>query len=163
MASSPLTVATKCGAELLPRRYCPSVTARAASPGVRPGAHLLEGAAGQHGLRSAANWLAAGVGLVIVHLDEQPALVPVRANAGEREATAELGPLQPDRDMTMGKRRTQWDLLTSALGHVAKRSCIPDHHRPGAVLALRDGAFEVSILEGMVLGGPRQPLVSRIE
>ena len=43
-------------------------TAHAASPGVRPGAHLLEGAAGQNGLRFAANWLAASPTLTVAAL-----------------------------------------------------------------------------------------------
>jgi hypothetical protein len=38
-------------------------------------------------------------------------------------------------------------------------TAVPDLHRPGAVLALRDLAVEVQVLEGMVLGAHRQPVL----
>ena len=48
-----------------------------------------------------------------------------------------------------------------SLGHIG--AFVPHHHRPGAVLALFEHAFEVAILQGVVGRGHRQALQMRIE
>ena len=45
-----------------------------------------------------------------------------------------------------------------ALGH--PEAAIPQHHRAAAILALRDRAFEVAIVERMILHLDREPLVA---
>src|SRR5438067_11774686 len=42
------------------------------------------------------------------------------------------------------------------------RPPIPDRHRPGAVLALGDLPVEVEILERVVLGADREPILTRV-
>jgi len=42
-------------------------------------------------------------------------------------------------------------------------AAVPQHHGAAAILALRDGAFEIAIIERMFLHFDRQPLVVRIE
>src|SRR6059058_5807729 len=40
---------------------------------------------------------------------------------------------------------------------------VPKHHRPAAIFALGDGAFEVAVIERMVLGPHRKAVLARVE
>ena len=122
------------------------------------GGDVLDRAAGDHRgglfLEDVGIGLAAG-GLVAA-LDQQPVLpllAALRAHADEVPAALELRALQ---------REVEPALLQPAhrvaLGLPA--AAVPDDHLAAAVLALRDLALEVGIVERMVLDVHRQPLVA---
>src|SRR5919109_5082511 len=56
---------------------------------------LLDGPTRDHRLRLALDRLAPGVGLLVVHLDQQPAPAAALPDAGQGIAAAELAALQP--------------------------------------------------------------------
>ncbi|MGY3587190.1 hypothetical protein ACVIF9_005867 [Bradyrhizobium sp. USDA 4350] len=62
------------------------------------------------------------------------------------------------------QRELQVALLEAALGIVGfPGAAIPELHRAAAILVFRNGAFEVAIVERMILDLDRQPLVMRVE
>ena len=43
------------------------------------------------------------------------------------------------------------------------RAAVPDHHRPAAIFALGDHAFELAIFERVILSHHRKPLLRRVQ
>src|SRR6476620_292585 len=93
----------------------------------------------------------------VAMLDQQPIgalfVLPI-AHPGEDPATPELLAFQS---------KIQLALVVRLLRVVAiPESAIPHHHRAAAVLALRNGAFEVAVVQRMVLDLYREPLVAGV-
>src|SRR5262249_53188877 len=97
-------------------------------------------------------------GRVVAMLDEQPAapaLIAARSHqyprasellAGERELEVALG-----------------EALRDVVDLRRPRAAVPDHDRAAAVLARRDHALEVGVLDRVILDRHREPLDARIE
>src|SRR5699024_4895064 len=108
------------------------------------------------------------VRLVITLLDQQPPLAP--ADPGEGIPAGELLALQPHGHVALLHRVRHRDLVSVLLGEVPVAARVPHDHAAGPVLTLRDGALEVAVVQGVVLGRhrttntgalPGRPVVSR--
>ena len=75
-------------------------------------------------------------------------------SSSRRRGTARSGPLQP---LAVQPTRPCAAPTSALVGAV-----VPDRHRPGAVLALRDLALEVEVLERVVLGADRPAVLLRV-
>src|SRR5918996_160909 len=117
-------------------------------------AHLLDGASAHHRLGLRAGGPAAGVGLLVAALHEQP-LAPPRPP--QRPPAAQLLALEPERRVT-GLERLAHRLVAQVLVGAA----VPDDHRAGAVLALWDDALEVAPGERVVVDLHGQARVARV-
>src|SRR5205807_10578544 len=60
------------------------------------------------------------------------------------------------------QRILDWHRPAVVLAAVLVGALVPDDHGPCAVLALRDDALELRVVEGMFLGRGREPLVARV-
>jgi hypothetical protein len=98
------------------------------------GGSLFDGPIQEHQLRLRFHRLAPGVGLLVVHLDQQPTLTPALADAGEGVAAGEPSALQPHRHVAVLHRLLDRDRLAVPLGEAAVGPGVPDDHRPGAIL-----------------------------
>src|SRR6266702_886343 len=92
-------------------------------------------------------------------LDQQPvgalAASAIVAHAHEHPAAVQLVAVQRELEVT---------LLEAAFGIIGFPSAaVPQHHRAAAILAFWNRAFEIAIVERMVLDLDRQPLVAWIE
>ena len=74
----------------------------------------------------------------------------------DRETTAQLGTVEHHVDFAPSKLR-RWDAVLRVVC-----ACIPDHHRPGAALAVGDHALEVGVFEWMLLGAYGQMFLGRV-
>ncbi|MNV22051.1 hypothetical protein D3C71_1130080 [compost metagenome] len=95
-------------------------------------------------------------------LDQQPvdplAAVAVVAHTNKHEAA--MQPIALQRELEIAFRQCVFR------GPVAFRlpvAAIPEHHRTTAILALGNGAFEITIVERVILDLDGQPLVAGIE
>ena len=79
-----------------------------------------------------------------------------RAHAHKVPAAAQLFALEREIEMALGIA-----LMRIALGHPA--AAIPDHHRAAAVLALRNGALECIVFDGVVLDMDGEALFAGVE
>ena len=102
---------------------------------------------------------AAGLGVVIAVLDQQPvgalAAAAVVLHAHQHPLALEFLTHQREFEVTLGETfRRVFGVPVAA---------VPDLHRAAAVLALGDGALEVAVVERMILDLHREPLLARIE
>ncbi len=98
-------------------------------------------------------------GEFVAMLDQEPvgplAPVAVVAHAHQHPAATKLVAVQ---------REFQIALLESFFGIVRYPiATVPELHRAAAILALRNGAFEIAVIQRMIFHLHRQPLVVRIE
>ena len=98
-------------------------------------------------------------GIFVAMLDQKPigALAPLAivAHAHQHPAAVQLVTVQ---------REFQVALPKPLLGFVGfPIAAVPELHGAAAILALRNGAFEIAVIERMILHFDRQPLVMRIE
>ena len=98
-------------------------------------------------------------GIFVAMFDQQPvgALAPiaVATHAHQHKAAVQLVAMQ---------REFQVAFPESLLGIVGfPIAAVPELHGAAAILALRNGAFEIAVVERMVFHFHRQPLVARIE
>ena len=98
--------------------------------------------------------------IAVVPLDQQPvgalAALAVMAQAHEHPAALQLLADQREFELALAQR----------LGGIAVRgpeAAVPQHHRAAAILALGDGAFEVAVVERVVLGLDGKALVLGVE
>src|SRR2546426_7348870 len=92
-------------------------------------------------------------GELVTLLDEEPC-GPCRGpapGAHEDPRAAQLLAVERELDLALAECRVHVGTLR------CPRAAIPDHHGPCAVLALRDHALEVGVLERMVLDPDREP------
>ncbi len=95
----------------------------------------------------------------IALLEQQPVLgllARLRLESGQHPAAVQLLAGEPELQGAGG------EALVDVV-HRRPDAGIPDDHRPAAIFALRDHAFEVDIFERMIFGLDRQPLVVGIE
>lgn len=94
--------------------------------------------------------------------DEQPicpvAAVAIIAHAHQHEAAVQAFAFQGELEVTLGE-----GLLGALISFRFPIAPIPEHDRPTAILTFRNGAFEVAIVERMILDLNCQPLVVRVE
>lgn len=93
---------------------------------------------------------------LVVRLEQQPVLVllaRLRAQAHEMPLAFQLLAVQLELQMAFLEAESRIELGRP-------RAFVPDHDRAAAVLALRDDALEAAIVERMVLGRHRQPLLA---
>ena len=124
---------------------------------------FLDRQSGQHGARMLLEDILSG-GVLVALLDQQPILLVLwvgaaaAASAHERERAVELEAVQVDIDFSLADR----------VGGVARRiddfvnAAIPHDDRACAIVARRNHALEVAILQRMVLDGDREMLVGGI-
>jgi hypothetical protein len=98
-------------------------------------------------------------GGLVVLLDEQPVLalfVGLAADPHQHPAAFHALAVEPD---------VQLALLQAFMGVAERGPCaaVPQHHRATAIFALRNGAFEVAVVQRMVFGAHRKSFVRRIE
>ncbi len=98
-------------------------------------------------------------GIFVAVLDQQPigpfSPIAIPAHPHQHPTAVQLVAVQ---------REFQVALLESFFGIVGLPiAAIPELHRAAAVLALRYGAFEIAVVERMILHLDGQPLVARIE
>src|SRR3954447_526092 len=125
----------------------------------------LDGPAAEHGLGLRGGRPAPGVGAFVAFLDQEPFL-PVRRRSGPDQGVGALDLLAEHEDLhvaLLDRLGELHRLAAPGLRDVLEDASIPDDHRPGAVLALRDHALPLEVLERMVLGSHREPLVAGIE
>ena len=85
-------------------------------------------------------------------LDEQPVLAAVALHADQGELALELLAVEPELELS-GLKLFEQDLLVSfGVGGLDRLvgPLVPDHHRPGAVVALGDRAFKRAVFERMI-------------
>ena len=98
-------------------------------------------------------------GVFVAVLDQEPvgalAAVAVALHSHQHPASVQLVAVQDE---------FQVALLEAALGIIGFPSAaIPQHDGAAAVFAFRNGAFEIAVIQRMVLDLDREPLVVRIE
>ena len=98
-------------------------------------------------------------GELVAVLDQQPvgalAAAAVVAHAHQHPTAVQLLAIQ---------RELQVALLEAGLGSVGfPVAAVPQLHRAAAILSLGNGAFEIAVIERMILDFHREPLVVRIE
>jgi hypothetical protein len=142
------------GAQIAARRLqCGDVRAQRGEPGGDV-AHLLHGEPRDHRARPAL--VSLHVRRRAVHLLQQQPVLLTLAHAHQRPPSAELVPEQLQLELAARV------LLAYVLGlERAVRAPVPHDHGPGAVVAGRDHALEVCVLERMVLDVHREPLLLR--
>ncbi len=87
-----------------------------------------------------------------IHPVDHPVVRGVAGLPDREQAVAPAQPLAMEGDL---------DLLLLPLVHV-ERALVPDRHRAGAVLTLRDLTVELEVLERVVLGAHREPVLRRV-
>ena len=90
--------------------------------------------------------------------DQQPVPAALAPRAHQREAPAQLVPVQVQVELA--------ELAALGRGspvHRAVRAAVPDDHRAGTVVAGRDHALEAGVLQGMILGAHGEPLLGGVE
>ena len=121
-------------------------------PGPHPTVALLHGFPGKSG--GVVPFLAYRLH-VFAATDEQPFITPAQTH--EIPFAFQLVAVQDKVKLSTG------ELLERRLAQRLKGSLVPDHDRAAAVLVVGDGAFEITIVERMILDLDREPLVVRIE
>jgi hypothetical protein len=102
--------------------------------------------------------LVARLRLVVVALDQQPCgPVLVAARAREDPRTVQLLALEAEVQPALAQRIERIGVLGRP------DPLVPQQHLAGPVLLLRDHAFELAVVERMILGLHREALVGRIE
>src|SRR4029453_16318215 len=94
---------------------------------------------------------------VVVLLDQQPVvalLAGPAVHAHEMPSAVQLLPLERERQVPLREALVRIVLRAPA-------AAVPDHHRTAAILALRDRAFELVVLDGMVFTLHGEPLPAR--
>lgn len=95
-------------------------------------------------------------------LDQQPigalAALAIVAHAHKHEAAVQALAFEGELEVALGKR-----LFRALLSLRLPIAAIPQHDRAAAILAFRNRAFEVAIIERMILDLDGQALVVRIE
>jgi hypothetical protein len=104
-----------------------------------------------------------GPRLVVFHLHQDPAFVLPPAGPGEGKAAQELLALQKDGGVTLLQSGGHRHHLLVDLGGVLVGPDVPDDDRARPILALGDRALKVDVVEGVVLGGDREALFSRVD
>ena len=99
------------------------------------------------------------LGEFVAVLDQEPvgalAAVAVALHPHQHPAAVQLVAMQ---------REFQVALLEAALGIIGfPDAAIPQHDGAAAILVVRDGAFEIAVVQRVILDLDRQPLVVRIE
>lgn len=98
----------------------------------------------------------------IVVFDQQPicplAAVAIIAHAHQHEAAVQALALQGELEVAFCQR-----LLRALISFRFPIAPIPEHDRAAAVLTFRNGAFEVAIVQRVILDLDCQPLVVRVE
>lgn len=123
---------------------------------------VIDGASGLHRLPLGRCRPTPCVGLVIVHLDEQPLVVLPKPCQCIAIANGPLVPVQPHGDVTSLVGHVARHLVTVVVAaHVVVAAGVPDDD-PAPVLVRRDSPLEVGVLHGMVLGRDGQPLLGRV-
>ena len=100
--------------------------------------------------------------MVVMVLDQQPigALATVAVVTHPNEHEASVQPLAVQHELEVALLHRLFRRLAALRLPVAP---IPEHDRAATILALRDRAFEITIVERVVLDLDREPLVARIE
>ena len=116
-------------------------------------------ASGQHAGQFAFDQRIAFAGEFILELAQQPVLallVPARLEPDQQPFALHPGPNEGEMQVALV------DILPALAWHRGPGAAVPQHHRPPAVFALGDRAFELGISERMVLGPYREALDRRI-
>ena len=128
--------------------------------------HFIECCAGEH--RGGPREHVVGLGEAIAVLDEQPLVAGGRLH--ERKGALELLAAQLDAELPGCEPRAHPSFGFGAIGEGelailvrGVHAAVPDDHPSGAVLLLRDHAFEGGVLEGMILDLDRHALVAGVE
>ena len=99
-----------------------------------------------------------GRGPVVAVLDQEPALAAlVAARPHEHPRAAELLAVERELELALLQRGFRRRALRRP------RALVPDHHGAAAVLAGRDHALELRVLDRVILDLHREPLDARIE
>ncbi len=86
------------------------------------------------------------------------AAVTVIAHANQHEAPAQSFAFKFELEITFGKR-----LFGVRIALRLPITAIPDHHGTPAVLAFRNGAFEITVVEWMILNFDSKALIMGIK
>src|SRR6266513_187455 len=92
--------------------------------------------------------------VLVAPLDEQPLLVP---HTGKRPRAVQLLAFEPETQSTLPQRRFRIAVPGDP------QAAIPQQHFSGAILLLGNHAFELAVLERMVLGLHGKTLFARVE
>src|SRR5262249_12371265 len=126
---------------------------------------LLDGAAAEHGLGLRRGRLAPSIRPLAPLLDQEP-LLAIAGIGGANEGVSTLDLLAEEEDLEIALIQALLDgqrLAAASLRDVLEDPAVPDDHRSRSVLALRDHAFELQVLERVVLGSHREPLVAGVD
>jgi len=88
-------------------------------------------------------------------LDQQPFLARLALDPHQRPHSLQLEAFELEEELARLHPLAR-------VAHRAPQAPVPDDHRPGAILAVRDHAFEVRVLDRVILGLHRQPLFGGI-